>query len=117
MAARLSDERRIQAEIQLAAGNGPARLWRNNVGALRDAQGQLVRYGLCPGSSDLIGFRTITITPDMVGQRVAVFTAVEVKDQARATEQQQAFIRLVQQAGGMAGVARSVPDGLSILRM
>ena len=117
MAARLSDERRIQAEIQLAAGNGPARLWRNNVGALRDAQGQLVRYGLCPGSSDLIGFRTIVITPDMVGQRVAVFTAVEVKDQARATEQQQAFIRLVQQAGGMAGVARCVPDALSILRL
>jgi hypothetical protein len=114
--ARLSDERRIQAEIQLAAGNG-ARLWRNNVGALRDAQGQLVRYGLCPGSSDLIGFRTITITPDMVGQRVAVFSAVEVKDKARPTEQQHAFIRLVEQAGGMAGVARSVPDALAILRM
>ena len=119
MAQERSDERKIQSEIQLAAcaGGGPARLWRNNVGALRDQRGQLVRYGLCPGSSDLIGFRTIVITPDMVSQRVAVFTAVEVKDRGRPTEQQAAFITMVQQAGGLAGVARSVPDALSILRL
>jgi hypothetical protein len=114
-----SDERRIQSEIQLAAsaGGGPARLWRNNVGALRDQRGQLVRYGLCPGSSDLIGLRTVVVTPDMVGQRIALFCAVEVKDRGRPTEQQQAFINLVQQAGGRAGIARSVPDALSILRL
>ncbi len=112
-----SDERRIQSDIQLAAcaGGGPARLWRNNTGALRDARGQLVRYGLCPGSSDLIGYRTITITPDMVGQRLAVFAAVEVKDRGRLTAQQEAFLNLIQQAGGLAGVARSVPEALSIL--
>ena len=111
-----SDERRIQADIQLAA-NGPARLWRNNTGALKDQRGQLVRYGLCPGSSDLIGYRTVVITPDMVGQRVALFCAVEVKDRGRPTEQQVAFINLVQQAGGLAGVARSVPEALSILKL
>ncbi len=110
-----SDERRIQSDIQLAAGSGPARLWRNNTGALRDARGQLVRYGLCPGSSDLIGYRSVVITEDMVGQRLAVFAAVEVKDRGRATEQQEAFINLIQQAGGLAGVARSVPEALSIL--
>jgi hypothetical protein len=114
--AERSDERRIQSEIQLAAsaGGGTARLWRNNVGALRDQRGQLVRYGL---SSDLIGLRTITITPDMVGQRVAVFSAIEVKDRGRPTDQQQAFVAMVQQAGGLAGIARSVPDALSILRL
>ena len=114
-----SDERRIQSDIQLAAcaGGGPARLWRNNTGALKDQRGQLVRYGLCPGSSDLIGFRTVVITPDMVGQRVAIFAAVEVKDRGRVTDQQQAFLNLVQQAGGIAGVARSVPEALSILRL
>ncbi len=116
MAPERSDERRIQSEIQLAVG-GPARLWRNNVGALRDQRGQLVRYGLCPGSSDLIGYRTIVITPEMVGQRLAVFAAVEVKDQAAPTEQQQAFLQLIEQAGGLAGVARSVPDALSIMRL
>ena len=114
-----SDERKIQSDIQLAAcaGGGPARLWRNNTGALKDQRGQLVRYGLCPGSSDLIGFRTVVITPDMVGQRIAIFTAVEVKDRGKPTDQQQAFINLVQQAGGLAGVARSVPEALSILRL
>ncbi len=116
MATERSDERRIQSDIQLAA-NGPGRLWRNNTGALKDARGQLVRYGLCPGSSDLIGYRTVVVTPDMVGQRIALFCAVEVKDRGRPTEQQQAFIDLIQQAGGLAGVARSVPDALSILRM
>jgi hypothetical protein len=116
MARERSDERRIQSEIQLAA-NGPARLWRNNVGALRDQRGQLVRYGLCPGSSDLIGYRTIVITPDMVGRRLAVFAAVEVKDRAAPTDQQQAFLQLIEQAGGLAGIARSVPDALSILRL
>ncbi len=112
-----SDERRIQSDIQLAAGSGPARLWRNNTGALRDARGQLVRYGLCPGSSDLIGYRSVVITEDMVGQRLAVFAAVEVKDRGRATEQQEAFINLIQQAGGLAGVARSVADARAILRL
>jgi hypothetical protein len=52
-----------------------------------------------------------------VGQRLAVFAAVEVKDRGRATEQQEAFISLVQQAGGLAGVARSVADARAILRL
>ncbi len=112
-----SDELAVQNDIRIACGAGPARLWRNNTGALKDATGRLVRYGLCPGSSDLIGLRQVTITPDMVGQRVAVFSAIEVKDRGRPTDQQQAFVAMVQQAGGLAGIARSVPDALSILRL
>ena len=110
-----SDEAKVQNDIRIACGAGPARLWRNNTGALKDAAGRLVRYGLCPGSSDLIGLRTITITPDMVGQTIAQFVAIEVKDRGRLTEQQQAFITMVQQAGGLAGVARSVEDARRIL--
>ena len=112
-----SDELAVQNAIRLEHGAGPARLWRNNTGALKDATGRLVRYGLCPGSSDLIGLRQVTITPDMVGQRLAVFAAVEVKDRGRPTEQQAAFLNLIQQAGGLAGVARSVADALSILKL
>lgn len=110
-----SDEAKVQNDIRIACGAGPARLWRNNTGALKDATGRLVRYGLCPGSSDLIGLRQVTITPDMVGQQLAVFVAIEVKDRGRLTEQQQAFITMVQQGGGMAGVARSVEDARRIL--
>jgi hypothetical protein len=112
-----SDEAKVQNDIRIACGAGPARLWRNNTGALKDATGRLVRYGLCPGSSDLIGLRQVTITPDMVGQTIAQFVAIEVKDRGRLTEQQQAFITMVQQAGGLAGVARSPEEARAILRL
>ena len=117
MMASRSDELAVQNAIRLEHGAGPARLWRNNTGALKDATGRLVRYGLCPGSSDLIGLRQVTITPDMVGQTIAQFVAIEVKDRGRLTEQQQAFITMVQQAGGLAGVARSPEEARAILRL
>ena len=117
-----SNEAAVSADIQLALGRGPVRLLRNNVGALQAPGGRLVRYGLgqsgatrVVGSSDLIGWHSITITPDMVGQTVAVFAAVEVKDRGRATKEQEAFISAVRAAGGLAGVARSVDDARAIL--
>ena len=33
---------------------------------------------MCPGSSDLIGFQTITIGPEHLGSRLARFVAIEV---------------------------------------
>lgn len=115
MAGGHSNEHTVQNRIRLALGAGAARLFRNNTGALKDAAGRLVRYGLCPGSSDLIGWKRLTITPDMVGQEVAVFVAIEVKDRGRATPEQLRFIEAVQNAGGLAGVARSVDDAQAIL--
>ena len=119
-----SDELAIQNAIQLSLVGAPARLLRNNVGMLRDATGRPVAYGLgssggkvVRGPSDLIGWRTITITPDMVGQTVAVFTAIEVKDHSKPTPEQEAFIATVQAAGGIAGVARSTDDARHILGM
>jgi hypothetical protein len=110
-----SDELAVQNDIRLAAGRGDTRLFRNNTGALKDPNGRLVRYGLCKGSSDLIGYRTVTITPDMVGQQLAVFTAIEVKDRGAPTPEQLHFIAQVKAAGGLAGVARSVADAQAIL--
>lgn len=112
-----SDELAVQNDIRLAVGRGAARLFRNNTGALKDQQGRLVRYGLCKGSSDLIGYRTVTITPDMVGQQLAVFAAIEVKDRGTPTPEQLHFITQVKAAGGLAGVARSVADAQRILGM
>lgn len=75
-----------------------------------------LRAGLREGSSDLIGWRTVTITPDMVGQRVAVFAAVEVKSETgRPTREQVQFLDVVRDAGGFAGIARSVADAREIL--
>ena len=45
----------MQQRIRLTLGRGYSRIFRNNVGALKDQKGRLVRYGLQKGSSDLIG--------------------------------------------------------------
>ena len=111
----LSNEAVVQNKIRLALGNGKIRLFRNNTGALTDIKGRLVKFGLCKGSSDLIGFKTITITPDMVGQNVAVFSAIEVKDKGKATDDQKKFINIIKKAGGLAGVARDIKDAKKIL--
>ena len=110
-------EQNIQQRIRLACSRGPTRLWRNNTGKLRDDSGRLVTFGLCPGSSDLIGYRSVTITPEMVGQTVAVFAAVEVKaPRGRPTAEQTAFLDHVSAAGGLAGIARSVEEAEEILK-
>jgi hypothetical protein len=109
-------EQQTQQAIRLQLSRGPVRLWRNNTGLLYDRQGRPVSFGLCKGSSDLIGFRTITIGPEHVGRQLAVFCAIEVKsERGRATTEQKAFIEMVQAAGGLAGVARSTEDAAGIL--
>jgi dihydroxyacid dehydratase/phosphogluconate dehydratase len=75
-----------------------------------------VQFGLARGSADLIGYRSITITPEMVGQQVAVFASIEVKTPTgRIRPEQRAWMETVQAAGGIAGVARSVEDALRIV--
>lgn len=104
-------EQRIQQHIRLACSRGPVRLFRNNTGTLRDQHGRPVSFGLCKGSADLIGWRTVTVTPDMVGTQVAVFLSIEVKTPTgRLRPEQQQWLDAVQAAGGIAGVARSVDD-------
>lgn len=95
----------------LAISSAGGVVFRNNVGLAVYPDGTRVRYGLAPGSSDLIGWRSVEITPEMVGQRVAVFVAVEVKTATgRATPQQLNFIAQVQQAGGIAAIVRSAEE-------
>jgi len=109
-------EQRIQQEIRLAISKGDCRVFRNNTGTLREANGRPVQFGLCKGSADLIGWRTITITPEMVGQRIAVFTSIEVKTPTgRVQPEQKQWLEAVQAAGGIAGIARSVEDAEALL--
>jgi hypothetical protein len=108
-------EQSIQQHIRLTCSTGATRLFRNNTGTLRDQHGRPVSFGLARGSADLIGWRTVTITPEMVGQQVAVFTSIEVKTPTgRVKPEQQQWLDAVQAAGGIAGVARSVEDALRI---
>ena len=107
----MSSEQQIQQQIRIACGTGDTRLFRNNTGTLKDANGRPVQFGLCKGSADLIGWTTRTVTQEMVGQRIAVFTSIEVKTPTgRLRPEQQQWLDAVQAAGGIAGVARSVED-------
>lgn len=109
-------EQQIQQHIRLTCSTGATRLFRNNTGTLRDQHGRPVSFGLCKGSADLIGWRTVTVTPEMVGQQVAVFTSIEVKTATgRLRPEQQQWLDAVQSAGGIAGVARSVEDAEALL--
>ena len=74
--------------ITLEAAKEGTLLMRNNVGAMQDDTGRVVRFGLANvsktmnkkvKSSDLIGITPVTITMEMVGYKLGVFTAIEVK--------------------------------------
>lgn len=111
-------ETTLQQQIRLALGTrSDLRLFRNQVGQLQDPRtGRPVQFGLARGSADLIGWRTITITPDMVGRQLAVFTSIEVKtERGRVRPEQHAWLNAVQRAGGIAGIARSVADASQII--
>lgn len=72
--------------------------------------------GLPVGFPDLFGFVPVTITPDMVGQEIAVFAAVEVKQKTgRVSAKQRDMMAFLQKYGARAGVARSVDDAARIL--
>ena len=64
----------------------------------------------------MIGYRRVTVTPEMVGQDLAVFAAVEVKTpRGRIKPEQQQFVDHIRGAGGIAGIARSVDEAKNIL--
>lgn len=66
------------------------------------------KYGPGAGVSDLIGFTEVEITEDMIGIKVPIFTAFEVKTKTgRASELQENFITMVKSYNGIAGIVRS----------
>lgn len=127
-------ESTIWKECLLALGKIPGvRIFRNNVGTgwvgkstrLKAGQtyvaagGEVVIHnarplqaGLFVGSGDGIGWRTVTITPDMVGKQFAQFVSLETKTSAgRIRPEQATWAKNVTESGGVAIIARS-PDDL-----
>lgn len=114
--------------LMARATKAGARLFRNNVGngwvgkiKQKSAEFIVLLYprvlhaGLCTGSSDLIGWTPVVITPEMIGKTVAIFTAIETKvDGRKTTDEQDKFIAAVLRNGGLAGVAYT-EDDLDIL--
>lgn len=126
----MKPENVLQHRIHRAlGGRDNCRLFRNNCGVafagevkhetpagITLTNHRRIRYGLTPGSSDLIGWVSKIITPDMVGKRVAVFLAVEIKTPSgRLSEPQEVFIEAVRKHGGIAGVARSVEEAKKLV--
>lgn len=122
----------LQSRIRLAVGRVPhARLFRNVVaqawtghlvtgpdhGVVTLARAQRIKAGLADGSADLIGWTTIVVTPEMVGQRLAVFVSGEVKTaNGRVAAEQANWLHAVTEAGGRAAVLRSEDDALRLVR-
>lgn len=97
-------ETNIQQLVRLKCSELGAVVWRNNVGAYKDHTGRMVFFGLCKGSSDLIGMYK------------GVFLAIEVKTPTgKLRKEQRLFLDLVRNAGGLAGVARCEDDVKKII--
>lgn len=111
-------ETAVQNEIRLATTKNGWRLWRNNVGVLRDERGVPVRYGLANDtaglnksvkSGDLIGIRPVTITPEMVGSVIGQFVSIEVKKADwiyRGTDHERAQLKWQHIVSGLGGYAK-----------
>lgn len=131
-------ENPIQNRILLACSKGSARLFRMNVGMgwignsrrfsrvqnITALPGDVLIRNARPfhsgieGMSDLVGWESIVVPPDLVGHRLAVYSAIEVKQKnGRLTPEQRAFIDNVKKAGGFAGVARSVEEAKKVLTL
>jgi hypothetical protein len=101
-----ASETQIVQHVRLVVGRQPdCAVWRNETGMTRHENG-FVRYGLCPGSADVIG-----VGP---GGR---FLALEVKKPGgRLTEKQQQFLDLVRRYGGIAGSVTSADEALEVVQ-
>jgi hypothetical protein len=130
----MSESEDFMRRLQLyACRDSDVRLFRNNngqgwvgkkVGTLANgsqivlANARVIRFGLGVGTGDLIGGKSIVITPDMVGRRVLVFANVEVKHGGgRPTAEQTSVIEVVKSLGGLAGVVRSEDDVHKVLTL
>ena len=65
----------------------------------------------------MIGWTSLTVTPDLVGRKIAVFTAIEAKAiKGKPSPEQTRFIEAVARAGGIAGIARSDAEAVTLIQ-
>jgi len=88
-------ETNILKETMMEASKLGLVIFRNNVGVLMDKNGRPVHFGLCKGSSDLIGWIRDT----------GHFVAIECKaGNAKPRPEQQIFLDMVAKSGGFSCV-------------
>ena len=115
----MNRETKIQNSILLALSAAGCTVWRvETAGAwvgrqihregdtVTLANARMLMTGLCKGGADILGIHHGT----------GRFLAVEVKTaKGRTTPEQDRFLEAVRKAGGIAGVARSPAEALSLL--
>jgi len=128
----MTTEKSLQAQIIRSIGSRPdIRIFRNNVGVgfvghvenydrvraiIMLSKAHQINFGLFPGSPDLIGWQSVTIAPEHVGQRLAVVLGIEVKRPGeRAEKHQENFLRVMGDMGGIAGVAHDVEEARGLI--
>lgn len=103
-------ETKIQNRIMMDMSEKGYLVWRNQVGLFKTLDGRTVNIGI-KGSSDLMAVKPTVITPEMVGQTLAVFVAVEVKTATgRQSEPQKKWQKAVEKLGVKYILARSEED-------
>jgi len=121
----------IKKRVQLAVARLNCRTFNNPVGygyigrVLSDRpagtfhiQGYPMHFGLHKGSPDLVGWRRVTITPEMVGRQVAIFVGIETKTATgRLSPEQKLFLDQLSKDGALCGVARSPEDAIRIVSL
>jgi hypothetical protein len=98
-------EAQIQDDVRLILGADPAGVWwRNNVGVAETVRGNKIKFGLFPGSADLVGlFR-------------GRFVAVELKTPSgRQSKEQRLWQKCVEDHGGIYALVRSTDDAHALL--
>jgi len=117
-------ESEILKRCWIAASSLGATLFRNNTGTawqgipvkmqngdLLLKKPRIIKFGLCVGGGDLIGWRSVTITQEMVGKKLAQFVAIETKTtKGRATDEQKNFLNQLAKSGGAAILTTSAED-------
>lgn len=115
----MNEETKLMRLIMIALTNNKCICWRNEtsgayVGKVihKDqrvvtlANAQLMTFGLCVGSADIIGIHKPT----------GRFLAIEVKTKTgKPTKEQLNFIEQVRASNGIAGIARTTQDAIDLL--
>lgn len=107
-----------QSACRLAAAQAGYGVWRNNIGAMQDENGRVVRYGLANDSKavndriksgDLIGCAPVTVTAGMVGTTVGQFCSWEIKEEGwhyTGTPRERAQLAWIELVTGLGGRAK-----------
>lgn len=90
----------------------PKDIHRLKGGKILIDKGAPMHFGLQKGSSDMIGWESVLITPDMVGKKVAVFQSIEIKtENDHLSKFQKIWNKIVEKEGGIVQVWHARKDG------